>query len=296
LLAERVTVVLLTYNCGHRLRQVLDHLGRLGVPIVAVDNASRDATAAILHEYDGVDVVQLSSNIGAAARNRGAERVQTPYIAFCDDDGWFERAGLEVAVAALERYPELALVNARILVGPDDRLDPVCAEMADSPLPERNGIPGRVLLGFMAGAVVVRAAAFRDVGGYDPRFFIASEEETLAVKFARAGWQMRYLDDVVAHHEPSRANAPTLRPYLIRNTLWNCWLHRRFRSAVRKTIYTLSSAPKDRDWLRAVMMTLAGMRWVLRERRPMDAALDQQYRILDERDFSRRAHAETFPA
>ncbi len=87
--------------------------------------------------------------------------------------------------------------------------------MAASPLPERHGIPGRVLLGFMAGAVVVRAEAFRAVGGYDPRFFIGSEEETLAVKLARAGWQMRYLEDLVVRHEPSLAYAPAVRPFLI---------------------------------------------------------------------------------
>ena len=49
-LADQLTVVLLTYNCGHRLDRVLDQLLRLGLPVIAVDNGSSDDTVLRLTE------------------------------------------------------------------------------------------------------------------------------------------------------------------------------------------------------------------------------------------------------
>ncbi|WP_170315526.1 glycosyltransferase family 2 protein [Nakamurella deserti] len=285
---ERVTVVLLTFNCAHRLRPVVERLLTLGVPVVAVDNGSTDATVATLRSWPGITVVPLPRNIGAAARNEGARRAGTPYVAFCDDDGWYERDGLGVAVRLLDRHPSLALVNARILVGEEERLDPISAEMADSPLTERDGIPGTVLLSFMAGAVVVRRSAFLGVGGYHPRFFIGGEEETVSYPLADAGWQMRYVPDVVMHHHPSVANAPHLRAFGMRNTLWNAWLHRPWRSALRWTVFTLADTPKNRDWARGLMMALGGLPWALAHRRPVERELDEAMSVLDRRRFAAR--------
>jgi GT2 family glycosyltransferase len=281
-------VVLLTYNCAHRIAGILDHLSALEIPIIAVDNGSTDGTPQLLTDRDAFDVVALPTNIGAAARNQGVLRARTPYVAMCDDDGWYEEDGLRRAVDALDRFPELALVNARIVVGDEERLDPISAEMADSPLPERHGIPGQVLLGFMAGAVVVRRTAYLEVGGYDPRFFIGGEEETLSFRLAKRGWQMRYLDDVVVHHWPSVANVSKLRPYGLRNTLWNAWLHRPWLSAWRWTVFTLADRPKNLNWLRGVGMALRGLPWVLRERESMEAELDDQLQVLDRRRYAER--------
>ena len=106
-LRERVTVVLLTYNCAHRLAPILDELLGLDVPIIAVDNGSRDHTVELLAEHAAIEVVALERNVGAAARNVGAEQARTPYVAFCDDDGWYERDGLRRAADALDAHPAL---------------------------------------------------------------------------------------------------------------------------------------------------------------------------------------------
>lgn len=287
-LAEQLTVVLLTYNCAHRIDRVLDELLRLGLPVIAVDNASGDDTVSRLAERPGVEVVALDDNIGAAGRNAGLERAGTPYVVFCDDDGWWDAEGLAEAVRLFQEHPRLAVINARILVRDEARLDPISVEMAGSPLPDTSGVPGAVLLSFMAGAVIVRRSAYEEVGGYDPVFFLGGEEETLAVKLARRGWQMRYVPAVVMRHHPSVANAPYLRAFGMRNTLWNAWLHRRWTSAVRWTAFTLADTPKNEDWVRGVRMTLGGAGWVLRARRPIDRALDDALTVLDRRRFAGR--------
>ncbi|MDN5763249.1 MAG: glycosyltransferase [Microlunatus sp.] len=286
-LADQVSVVLLTYNCAHRLSTVLDRLESLAVTVIAVDNGSSDDTVAVLRER-GLRVAALGHNIGAAARNVGVELAPTPYVAMCDDDGWYERDGLARAANLLRQHPRLAVVNGRILVGPEQRLDPISAEMEASPLPDPGGVVGTPLLGFMAGAVVVRRSAYLEVGGYDPRFFIGGEEETLSFRLAKAGWDLRYVPDVVVHHRPSLANVTRLRSHGMRSTLWNAWLHRRLGSALRWTAFTLADRPKNRDWIVGVTMAVRGLPWVLREREPMTRELDDRLRLLDRRRFAER--------
>jgi N-acetylglucosaminyl-diphospho-decaprenol L-rhamnosyltransferase len=295
-LAQRLTIVLLTHNCVGRVATVLQHLRDLGVPLVVVDNASRDGTLHVLRgaAQAGVDLLALPTNIGAAARNAGAERARTPYVAFCDDDGWYDLDGLETACDLLDAHPDLGLINARILVGDAGWLDPICAEMEQSPLTDHAGLPGKVLLGFMAGACVVRRSAYLDVGGYDHRFFIGGEEEHLAMALARAGWQMRYIPAVVMRHYPSLANFTRLRGYGMRNTLWTAWLHRRLTNALRYTWFTLLDAPKDGSYLHGLTMALRGLPWVIRERRPMSRRLDAELRLLDARRYAARRPVLTF--
>lgn len=287
-LRDRLTVVLLTYNCAHRIAGIVEQLLELDVAIVAVDNASSDGTADVLRAFAEVDVLELPVNIGAAGRNAGAERARTPYVAFCDDDGWYERDGLDAACDLFDAHPRLGLINARILVRAEQRLDPISIEMADSPVPDRYGVPGAVLLSFMAGAAIVRATAYREAGGYDERFFMGGEEETLALPLAKLGWQMRYVPDVVMHHYPSLANATTLRAHGMRNTLVTAWLHRPLRSAVRWTAFTLADTPKNRDYVRGVALTLRAVGWIARERSPMDATLDADVALLDARRYAAR--------
>ncbi len=112
-------------------------------------------TADVLARHDALEVVRLPHNVGAAGRNAGAERVHTPYVLFCDDEGWYERDGLDEVCDLFDRHPDLGLVNARILVGAQESLDPISQDMASSPLLDPDGPPGTVLMSFMAGAVAV---------------------------------------------------------------------------------------------------------------------------------------------
>jgi GT2 family glycosyltransferase len=285
-LARRLSVVLLTHDCAAWLPAILDRLADLGLPVVAVDNASTDGTRDLLAQRPFVQLRALSTNTGAAGRNEGVRAVTTPYVAFCDDDGWWERDGLERAVRLLDQHPRLALVNARIMVGDAAALDPISVEMASCPLPETDGVPGTVLYSFMGGAAVVRVSAYEQVGGYHPAFFIGGEEETLAWPLLKAGWLLRYRDDVVMHHHPSRANFSRLRPFGIRNTLWNSWLHRPLGSALRWTLFIVRSSPWDRALARGLVLALRGLPWVLRRRAPVTSDLDAGLRRLEERRFA----------
>jgi hypothetical protein len=189
---HRVTVVVATRN---RRRELLDALGRLAsLPerpaLVVVDNGSSDHTAgAARSNYPDARVLELGRNLGAGARTEGARLASTPYVAFSDDDSWWQWGALARAAEVLDAYPRLALVAARIVVGPQRDDDPACAVMAASPL-AREGLPGPAVMGFLACGAVVRRSAFLEVGGFDGRLGIGGEETLLALDLAGAGWRL----------------------------------------------------------------------------------------------------------
>jgi GT2 family glycosyltransferase len=210
-----VTVVVMSRD---RREDLLATLPRHEAPVVLVDNGSTDGTVeAIRAALPGVTVLPMERNLGAHARTVGVRHAGTEFVAFADDDSWWAPGDLARAVEVMRAHPRLAVLNARILVGPEQRLDPVCREMADSPLGTPPDLPGPALLGFVACGAMVRTEAFLAAGGFDSVVRFPGEEERLALDLAAAGWGIAYVDAVTVHHHPSvRRHAPERR----RTAIW----------------------------------------------------------------------------
>ncbi|MFC3381827.1 glycosyltransferase family 2 protein [Couchioplanes azureus] len=198
-----VTVVVATRNRRDRLRETLP---RHAAPVVLVDNGSDDGGPDAVA---GVDVVRLGENRGAAARTVGVERAATKYVAFADDDSWWEPGSLARAAALLDAYPRTALISARVLVGRQRREDPISAAMAAAPLGVRDGAPGPEILGFLACAVVLRRDAYLRAGGFHPALHVYGEEALLAMDLAAAGHRLAYAPSLTVRHMPLPAGRDT---------------------------------------------------------------------------------------
>jgi GT2 family glycosyltransferase len=281
--SSRTSVVVITRD---RCPEVVASVARLLAlperpPVIVVDNDSSDGTATIIEQrYPGVDVVRLEQNIGAAGRTVGARRARTPYVAFSDDDSWWAPGALERAADILDRVPGVGVLAARVLVGPDERLDPVCRVMRNSPLGEVPGAGPRVL-GFVACGAVVRRSAYLQVGGFHPRYGVGGEEALLALDLAERGWDCAYVDEVVAHHHPSPVRDPSARRVRqVRNDMWTLWLRRPLRGLLPETARVLVRLPVDRDARAGMRAALAGAHWVVAERMPIEAATERALRRL----------------
>ncbi|WP_313879548.1 glycosyltransferase family 2 protein [Streptomyces silvisoli] len=92
-----VGLVVITRNRRSRLLATLSRLGALPgrPPIVVVDNASVDGTsAAVRADFPDVRVLRLARNEGAVARNHGVALLDSRYVAFSDDDSWWDAEAL----------------------------------------------------------------------------------------------------------------------------------------------------------------------------------------------------------
>jgi GT2 family glycosyltransferase len=279
----RVGVVVLTHNRPDELARTLGHLVALPEqpPVVVVDNGAT-ARPGLATRFPGVEVLRLPRNLGAAGRNFGVACLDTPYVAFCDDDTWWAPGALQRGADLLDAEPRLGLVTGKVLVGPEQRLDPACAEMARSPLRGAPDLPGRPVLGFLCAATMVRRRVFLHVGGFEPRLFLGGEENLLAIDVAAAGYALAYLDDIVVYHHPSpRRQAGRRRRLLLRNALWCAWLRRPAATALRLTLATARAHAADPALAPALASAVTGLSWILRRRRVVPLEIEEGLRLLD---------------
>lgn len=291
----RLSVVVLTHNRPQELRRCLADLAALAEqpPVLVVDNGSDPGTgvAEIVRSLlAGARLLALPANLGAAARNVGVAAADSRYVAFCDDDTAWSPGSLSLMADALDAAPRVGVLTARIVVGDARVEDPICEELRESPLPRQADLPGPALVSFLAGASVVRRAAFLAAGGFHPRLFLGGEEELLSADLAAAGWAIAYLAEAEVRHWPSPARDATLRRrHGIRNTLWFTWLRRPLPAALRRTVALARTVPKDAVSLAAFRDALGGLPWVLRERHVVPAHVEQALQLVEDRQLHSRA-------
>jgi GT2 family glycosyltransferase len=283
---EECPVVIVTHNRSGALRESLERLYDLPErpPLLVVDNASTEDTERVCKPFGSrVRFLKLRKNIGAAARTMGAREAETPYVAFCDDDCAWTPGSLARAVKRFERHGEVAVLNGRVLVGESESPDPACQAMRAGRAIE--GVPGVPIVYFMAGACVMRRAPFLEAGGYHVRYFIGAEESLLALDLAARGWQIWYCDDLVIRHYPSPINRDpeSRRRLIMRNRLWTVLLRRSAASVVRTLARYTRMAWHDPIARTALREAIAGIPWVLQERKRIPPELERRAHAVDNR-------------
>ncbi|MDR3622637.1 MAG: glycosyltransferase [Paludisphaera borealis] len=197
---NQIGVVAIGRNEGERLRRCLESVSGLGLILVYVDSGSQDGSIELARGL-GVEVVELDLSrpfSAARARNEGLERLlaiapEVRYVQFVDGDceiadGWIDRARRE-----LDERPEAAAVCGRLRERHPERS--VYNRLADlewnTPIGEAKAC---------GGIAVMRVAALRQVGGFDPDL-IAGEEPELCVRLRQKGWKIFRIDAEMALHD-----------------------------------------------------------------------------------------------
>lgn len=279
----RVGVVVITRDRRDRLLHTLDRLAALPErpPVVVVDNASTDGTAdAVRVRHPQMQLLVLPTNAGAPARTVGAARLTTPYVAFSDDDSWWQPGALETAARLLDSHPRLALIAAATRVGPEQLPDPLDEILAASPLGTADDLPGPSVLGFLACASVARREAFLQAGGFHPVLHFGGEENLLALDLTARGWGVAHCAEVVAHHDPGPDPRPGRTALLRRNALLTAWLRRSLRYAALATARLAREAATDPQARQALASALPRLPAALRHRRPVPPWVERSARLV----------------
>jgi N-acetylglucosaminyl-diphospho-decaprenol L-rhamnosyltransferase len=222
-LVGSVSVVVVSYNSERYLERCLESVQGHGYEIVVVDNASADGSVDLVRRrFPDVRVVVLERNVGyGAANNVGFEVTQSEYVLVLNPDAWAIGPALDRLVAAAATLPSAAILGPR-LIGPDGTHEqsvrgfPTLWRLATEFLFLRWLAPGsRALNAFygagtdeaggtvewvMGAAMLVRRVAFEKVSGFDPRFFMYSEEVDLAYRLRREGWDVVYFPQATFVH------------------------------------------------------------------------------------------------
>lgn len=166
--------------------------------ILVVDNGSRDRTAAIVHDYP-VTLLREPRRGAAAARNRGVAASSGEILAFTDADclvsaGWMREIAREFedpAVGAVE--------GETVAYCPITPAERYMARSGSHSHQRRTLSP---LYPYVPTAnAAFRRDAFREIGGFDPRFREAAEDIDFSWQFlARTNLMLRYNPRAIVFH------------------------------------------------------------------------------------------------
>lgn len=258
-----VAVVMLTLDqCASTLR-ALESIGpsRLAnIEILLWDNASGDGTVdAVRNRFPGVLAHRSPQNLGVAGgRNAGAalaiERFHPEFLCFLDNDlvltPGFLDALLEVLLA--DRGVGQVQAKLRFLDRPDVLNDGGgCQIIFWRGSTEPVGI-GEVDRGqydrivpcvSCGGAMMVRTALFRDLGGFDMAFNpFGPEDLDFSLRLQRSGYRALYVPRAMAYHAVSHTFESTgysSRYAGLKTQHWLRFLRRHGSPVQRLTFFTL---------------------------------------------------------
>ncbi len=216
-----VSVVVVNYDGREHLEASLAALEELRGPIVErilVDNGSRDGSLEFVRaRHPGWRVLELGANLGpAAARNAGLAAASAPFVLALDNDVIVAPDTLERLAEALERHPELALVQPRGVFdaeptrvhydgGAFHYVGLYALRNFYRPAEQAEGHGLVRVGGVISLALLVDRAAVLEIGGYDERLFILFEDLDLSYRLRLAGWELACLEDAPVRH---RAGTP----------------------------------------------------------------------------------------
>jgi GT2 family glycosyltransferase len=227
--ASDVAVSIVYYRTPEPLLACLDALeaarAECSLDVTVTDNASGDAGTArrVADRFRGVRWVQNERNLGyGRAHNLALRGTDARHLLVLNADAALQPAALGRLVAELDRQPRLAVVGPRLRY-PDGRPQPsrrrfpqpwtffvessqwqrfvpanpvlnryYVADRADDEPQDADWLVGACLL--------VRARAATEVGLFDERFFLYSEEIDWCHRFRAAGWGVRYVPSAEVVH------------------------------------------------------------------------------------------------
>jgi GT2 family glycosyltransferase len=222
------SVIIVSFNTKAVLRECLESVAResdgLQIETLVVDNDSTDGSPELVeHEFPWVRVLRSSVNLGfGAANNLAIRAAQGRYIILLNSDAFLCPGSLRTALNNMNLHPAVALAGAR-LVGRDFSWQP-SARMFPSVLNEALVLTGLAAkfpksrffgrfdktwadpseptqIDWVPGAFsIIRTTVLDEVGLFDPRFFMYSEEVDLCRRIKRAGYKIWYWPDIQVIH------------------------------------------------------------------------------------------------
>jgi len=271
-----VSICVLTHNRCSILKDLLLSLKELKyepLEIIVVDNHSTDNTKQmIIAEFQDVNYIRTTKNIGATARNLGLKGATGAIIITLDDDiiGVNDNDIINI-VNYFKNRPNLAALNFKIL----DYSTGDLSNWIHHCDPDKYSNKELLTYEITEGAVALRKSALERSGYYPDNFFLSHEGPDLAFRLIDIGYDVIYSNTVtVKHHHSDLGRSNWLNYYYdTRNQLWLAARHFPLSYSISYLSRGLFSmlVYSIRDgfllyWLKAIIDGLKGLKITLEDR------------------------------
>jgi len=201
------SVIIVSYCSAPCIRKCLASIrNQVGaeVEVILVDNASPDETVRVVKELGGeIRLIENRENVGfGRACNQGFAASRGRLLFMLNPDAKLRRPDdLARLSRAMEEHPRWGLAGTHIASPDGLRESPPATSYPDERHAHRDfsGLPGTIAW-VMGASMVIRREAFAQVDGFDPGFFLSSEETDLCLRLRQQGWEIGYVPEVTVHH------------------------------------------------------------------------------------------------
>lgn len=224
-----VSVLIVSYRCREEVLECLASIAQgarqTTVETIVLDNASADGTVeAIRAQFPEVTLIAEDSNLGfAAGVNRASEEAHGDFLLLLNPDTTVHPDAIDNLVVFARSHPQHGLVGGRT-VNPDGSTHPgscwgkptlwstFCFATMLSTLFKRSALFDPESLGrwerdsirevdVITGCLLlVPTTLWRELGGFDRRFFMYGEDVDLALRARAAGYRPAITPDAVITH------------------------------------------------------------------------------------------------
>lgn len=243
---RQVDAIVVNYNSGSHLKTAVDSLLANGVDKVwIVDNSSKDGSSSFALTLDPkVTVLDPKANLGyGRGVNFAFEFTDSKFIVICNPDIEVTSESISYLIEALEQDSNCGLVGPRILnldgtIYPSVRHFPNLLDAGmhslfgqiwpNNPFTRRYrmlGVDHSVTFeaDWVSGAVfMMRSADFKELGGFNPKFFMYLEDVYLCRTVAMHGKTVKYCSASIVHHAQgvTTAKRPLRMIFAHHKSLW----------------------------------------------------------------------------
>jgi GT2 family glycosyltransferase len=229
-----VSVVIVNYNGLEHLRKCVASLLLSEYPfyeIIIVDNGSTDGSVSrITREFEKyqnrIVILDLQNNLGFAIGNRfGANKAVGKYILFLNNDTKVESSSIGELVKVMDRNPSIGVAQPKILLmDKPDTFDCAGATLNVFGVSRPRGWNEKDIgqydqmddISYAKGAsMIVRKDVWSNLEGFDPLFFVYSEESDFCWRVWLSGYRVVFAPSTRVYHVGA-ATTTKFRPYFLR--------------------------------------------------------------------------------
>jgi hypothetical protein len=171
--------------------------------ILVIDNASRDETVGVVRSLQAnLTLIENRNNVGfGRACNQGFDISKADYIYLLNPDA--QLIGTDALAAlcrALTEHQRWGMAGSRVVSASGEEKTPATTYPDQSHVRKNfSQLPGKIA--WVVGAsMMVKREVYAELEGFDPDFFLYSEETDFCLRLRERGYEIGLVEDAAVRH------------------------------------------------------------------------------------------------